>query len=472
MSSQDNWREAPDTIEAGSDGPRLLDVLVQIGLHDHICLIYESQGEQLAMPVPSIRMGLERGEKCIFIAPEKTLRDVSEGLHAIGVDVDEAMNSGRLAVASQEDTYLKNGHFEPDRMIRFLADSLEPAIASGFSGLRVVGEMTWALGGDLGTGQLIEYEAKLNHFVHDHPVAVTCQYDRNRFSPEVILNVIRTHPIVIYGNFVCSNPYYVPPEEFLAPNHAEMEVKRLLANLRDREQGNKALRELSRRLFQMQDEEHRRIARELHDSIAQELAAVSMNLGQLQKRIEGPDLITDNLLSDSMALVEHCNREIRTISHLLHPPLLDELGLRRALQDYIEGFAGRSAIATTLDVAEDLDRLPAEIETALFRVVQESLGNIHRHSGSTTAAIRIRRDAGTVRLEISDEGGGVPPGLRLRNKEMSVPVGVGIAGMRERLRQVGGQLEIESSDRGTTVRAIVPLPRNVRPENIALSGQS
>jgi signal transduction histidine kinase len=460
MSIQDDQREAPDTIEAGSDDPRLLDVLVQIGLHDHICLIYESQGEQLAMPVPSILMGLERGEKCIFIAPEKTLRDVNEGLHAIGIDVDEAMNSGRLAVASQEDTYLRNGHFEPDRMIRFLADSLEPAIASGFSGLRVVGEMTWALGGDLGTGQLIEYEAKLNHFVHDHPVAVTCQYDRNRFSPEVILNVIRTHPIVIYGNFVCSNPYYIPPEEFLAPNHAEMEVKRLLANLRDREQANKALRELSRRLFQMQDEEHRRIARELHDSIAQELAAVTMNLGQLQKRIEGPDLITDNLLSDSMALVEHCNREIRTISHLLHPPLLDELGLRRALQDYIEGFAGRSAIATTLDVAEDLDRLPAEIETALFRVVQESLGNIHRHSGTTTAAIRIRRDAGTVRLEISDEGGGLPPGLRQGNKEMSVPVGVGIAGMRERLGQVGGELEIESSDRGTTLRAIVPLPRD------------
>jgi len=460
MSSQDNWRETPDTIEAGSDGPRLLDVLVQIGLHDHICLIYESQGEQLAMPVPSIRMGLERGEKCIFIAPEKTLRDVNEALHAIGIDVDEAMNSGRLAVASQEDTYLRNGHFEPDRMIRFLADSLEPAIASGFSGLRVVGEMTWALGGDLGTGQLIEYEAKLNHFVHDHPVAVTCQYDRNRFSPEVILNVIRTHPIVIYGNFVCSNPYYVPPEEFLAPNHAEMEVKRLLANIRDREQANKALRELSRRLFQMQDEEHRRIGRELHDSIAQELVAVSMNLGQLQRRIEGRDLITDNLLSDSMALVEQCNREIRTISHLLHPPLLDELGLRRALQDYIEGFAGRSAIVTTLDVAEDVDRLPAEIETALFRVVQESLGNIHRHSGSTAAAIRIRRDAGTVRLEISDEGGGLPPGLRQGNKEMSVPVGVGIAGMRERLRQVGGQLEIESSDRGTTVRAIVPLPRD------------
>ena len=185
-----------------------------------------------------------------------------------------------------------------------------------------------------------------------------------------------------------------------------------------------------------------------------------MNLGELQRRIEGRDLITDNLLSDSMAMVEQCNREIRTISHLLHPPLLDELGLRRALQNYIEGFAGRSAIVTTLDVAEDLGRLPAGIETALFRVVQESLGNIHRHSGSTTAAIRIRLDAGTVRLEIRDEGGGLPPGLRQGIKEMAVPVGVGIAGMRERLRQVGGQLEIESNDRGTTVRAIAPLPRD------------
>jgi signal transduction histidine kinase len=147
------------------------------------------------------------------------------------------------------------------------------------------------------------------------------------------------------------------------------------------------------------------------------------------------------------------------------PRLLDVLGQIGLL----EGFAGRSAIVTTLDVAEDLGRLPADIETALFRVVQESLGNIHRHSGSTSA-IRIGRDPGTVRLEIRDEGGGLTPALRQGIKEMTV--GVGIAGMRERLRQVGGQLEIESSDRGTTVRAIVPLPRNVRPENIALSGQS
>src|ERR1700722_7743201 len=334
MSIQDDQQEARDTIEAGSDDPRLLDVLVQIGLHDHICLIYETQGEQLAMPVPSIRMGLERGEKCIFIGPEKTLRDVNEGLHAIGIDVDEAMNSGRLAVASQEDTYLRNGHFEPDRMIRFLADSLEPAIASGFSGLRVVGEMTWALGGDLGAGQLIEYEAKLNHFVHDHPVAVTCQYDHNRFSPEVILNVIRTHPIVIYGNFVCSNPYYIPPEEFLAPNHAEMEVKGLLANLRDREQANKALRELSRHLFQIQEDERRHLARELHDQMGQALTAAKIDL-QAAQRLEERTAIVQRL-DDSIAVIERLLQQVRQLSLELRPPLLDDLGLVPALRWWLD----------------------------------------------------------------------------------------------------------------------------------------
>src|SRR6202011_1357419 len=398
----DDQREAPDTIEAGSDDPRLLDVLVQIGLHDHICLIYESQGEQLAMPVPSIRMGLERGEKCIFIAPEKTLRDVSEGLHAIGVDVDDAMNSGRLAVASQEDTYLRNGHFEPDRMIRFLADSLEPAIASGFSGLRVVGEMTWALGGDLGTGQLIEYEAKLNHFVHDHPVAVTCQYDRNRFSPEVILNVIRTHPIVIYGNFVCSNPYYVPPEEFLAPNNAELEVKRLLANIRDREQANKAVRELSRRLFQIQEDERRHLARELHDHIGQALTAAKIDL-QAAQRLEERTAIVQRL-DDVIAVIERLLQEARQLSLDLRPPLLDDLGLVPAVRWCLDQQAQRADLRVEFFADPALERVDAAIETACFRVAQEALTNVVRHARAQTVSVELHRTPEALHLVVRDDG--------------------------------------------------------------------
>src|ERR1700730_8736448 len=412
MSSQDNWREAPDTIEAGSDGPRLLDVLVQIGLHDHICLIYESQEEQLAMPVPSIRMGLDRGEKCIFVAPEKTGSDVIEALHAIGIDVDEAVNSGRLAVASQEDTYLRNGHFEPDRMIRFLADALEPAIASGFSGLRVVGEMTWALGGDPGTSPLIEFEAKLNYFVRNHPVAVTCQYDRNRFSPEVILNVIRTHPIVIYGNFVCSNPYYVPPEEFLAPNHAEMEVKRLLANIRDREQAEEALRRAN-------EQERTAIVRRLDDSIA---------------------------------ILERLLQQVRQLSLELRPPLLDDLGLVPALRWYLDQQAQRDGLRVEFFADQALERVDAAIETACFRVAQEALTNAGRHARARTVSVELDRTPEVLHLVVRDDGIGFDVGTAQQGASL------GLLGMSERVALVGGELDCKSApDRGTEVHAFFPV---------------
>jgi signal transduction histidine kinase len=443
--------------EVESDGPTLPDVLGRIGLHDHLCSIYESPEERLNAPVRSIQMGLGRGEKCIYVADENTVGEVIDTLRAVGTDIDAAVKSGILTIANKSGTYLRQGRFEPDEMIRFWTDAVNAATGAGFTGLRVIGDVTWALGVHPGALRLIEYEAKLNHFVHDYPVVVTCQYDRRRFAPEVILNVIRTHPILAYGRLVCNNPYYVPPQEFLATDHAEMEVERLLANILDRENANKELRELSGRVLRIQDAEHRRIARELHDSIAQELAAVSMNLDELQKRIEGRDRAADNLLADSIALVEQCNREIRTVSHLLHPPLLDELGFERALDNYVKQFAARSGIATTLDIAPDLGRLPGAIETALFRVVQESLGNIHRHSGSPIAAIRIGRDAATVTLEIRDEGRGFPREEREGIQAIFARAGVGITGMRERLEQLGGELKIDTSERGTTVRAAVPL---------------
>src|ERR1700736_1416349 len=450
MSNQDYRREAPDTIEAGSDGPRLLDVLVQTGLHDHICLIYESQEEQLAMPIPSIRMGLDRGEKCIFIAPEKTVSDVNEALHAIGIDVDEAVTSGRLVGASQEDTYLVNGHFDPDKMIRFLADALEPAIASGFSGLRLVGEMTWALGGTPCTGPLIEYEAKLNYFVRDHPVAVTCQYDRKRFSPEVILNVIRTHPIVIYGNFICNNPYYVPPEEFLAPNHAEMEVKRLLANIRDREQANKALRELSRRLFQIQEDERRHLARELHDQLGQALTAAKIDLQAAQRLEERAAIV--RRLDDSIAVLERLLQQVRQLSLELRPPLLDDLGLVPALRWYLDQQAQRAGLRVEFFADPTLERVDAAIETTCFRVAQEALTNAVRHARARTVSVELDRTPEVLHLVVRDDGIGFDVGTAQQGASL------GLLGMSERVALVGGELDCKSAPGlGTEVHAFFPV---------------
>jgi PAS domain S-box-containing protein len=216
------------------------------------------------------------------------------------------------------------------------------------------------------------------------------------------------------------------------------------------------VRELSARLLQIQDEERRRIARELHDSVGQMLAAVSMNMAQVHHEAAalGPD--ARKALEDNTALLEQLSGEIRTISHLLHPPLLDEVGLQSALQWYIDGFSERSKIKVDLELPDHFGRLPRNLEITLFRVVQECLTNIHRHSGSSTAAIRVARSQNEVRLEVRDAGKGLPAGAQtsLSSGKLS---GVGLRGMHERLRQMGGQLDVQSNGNGTLVLATLPI---------------
>jgi len=218
---------------------------------------------------------------------------------------------------------------------------------------------------------------------------------------------------------------------------------------------NQGLRHLSARLLQMQDDERRRIARELHDSVGQTLAALTMNLTAVRTDIERLRK-TAGALADSEALVEEMTREVRTISHLLHPPLLDEAGLASALRWYIEGFAQRSQIQVVLDLPDDFERLSQESETTIFRMVQESLTNIHRHSGSKLAKVRISRSEGDVRVEVEDRGKGMTPEKQVELASAGTP-GVGIRGMRERLRQLGGNLEVRSDGKGTIVVAHLPV---------------
>jgi PAS domain S-box-containing protein len=216
------------------------------------------------------------------------------------------------------------------------------------------------------------------------------------------------------------------------------------------------VRELSARLLQIQDEERRRIARELHDSVGQMLAAVTMNMAQVHREASAlsPDAV--KALEDNTGLMEQLSVEIRTISHLLHPPLLDEVGLESALQWYIDGFSERSKINVNLQLPEDFGRLPRNLEITLFRVVQECLTNIHRHSGSSTASIRVARLQNEVRLEVRDAGKGIPKETQatLASGKLS---GVGLRGMHERLRQMGGQLDVQSNGTGTLILATLPI---------------
>ena len=226
---------------------------------------------------------------------------------------------------------------------------------------------------------------------------------------------------------------------------------------RDLHESLKQMRALTGRLVRAQDDERRRIARMLHETTAQDLAVLKMQLARLTRTEAGVSEDGRAVLTDSVELAERSMTGIRTLSYLLHPPFLDEAGLLSALRWYASGFAERSGIAVDLDLPPTLERLPQDVETALFRVVQEALINIHHHAESPSAVIRLRVDRHRLTLEIEDRGRGMPPELIAQLSTGGGAPGVGIAGMRERLQQLGGTLDIESSDRGTLVRARIPL---------------
>jgi PAS domain S-box-containing protein len=243
-------------------------------------------------------------------------------------------------------------------------------------------------------------------------------------------------------------------EEELRNARAELE-KRVEERTAELNKANESLRDLSARLLHLRDQEARRIARELHDSVGQLLAAISMNIGVVTRQIHKLDEAGARAVTENAQLVEQISAEIRTISHLLHPPLLDEIGLGSALHWYVEGFAERSKIKIQLEIPKDLGRLPTDMETAIFRIVQECLTNIHRHSGSKTATIRIIARDRRILVLAQDSGKGIPP------EKLQVSAegrrGVGFRGMIERIRYLGGHMNIHSDDKGTILTVTLPL---------------
>ncbi len=214
----------------------------------------------------------------------------------------------------------------------------------------------------------------------------------------------------------------------------------------------KANTELASRIQRLQDEERRSIARELHDSVGQLLAAITMSLASARTEASKSSNAVAAMLDDSSVMVAQVSREIRTISHLLHPPLLDVAGLCSAIRWYVDGFSERSHIRVDLDMASDLGRLSTEAEIAVFRVVQECLTNVYRHSGSDTCSLKLEREQDALRLEVRDCGRGMP---KIINGTRTS--GLGLRGMEERLRQLGGNLEIQSAESGTTIIASLPV---------------
>jgi PAS domain S-box-containing protein len=556
----------------------LLDALERLGLHDHLCSVYESQDEQFASAAPFVRIGLERGERCIYVMDgDERFEPVSAALKAAGIEVDRVIRSGALVLTAKDAAHLEGSNFDPHKILNSWKEQTAEALRIGYSGLRLTGETDWVTQGRLGMESLMKYERlATRHFAETGCLAL-CQYDRRVCTPELILNVIRTHPIVIYGDRVCENCYYVPFDEFVEPDCTVREVERLLHSVHERErtvhelklirtlidqskdaievidletfrflavnekacldlgysreellslsvfdidstldqsltkrireelrksgsviletvyrrkdgsnfpaeinikhiqldrgymvtvvrditerkEAEEDLRQLSQQLLRTRDAERRQMARELHETAGQSLAALKMTLGRLRDALPEDDETARDLVEVSVELAEDAVREVRVVSYLMHPPMLDEGGLSLALPWYARGFSERSGVKTDVEIADDFGRYPQEIETTIFRVVQEALTNVHRYSGSRTVAIRLAREGGQIRAEVRDEGCGLVLPVPAKGWDAS-PLGVGVAGMRERVKQLHGVFEIESAPgRGTTVRAILPIP--------------
>ncbi|HXN65687.1 MAG TPA: PAS domain S-box protein [Candidatus Acidoferrales bacterium] len=286
--------------------------------------------------------------------------------------------------------------------------------------------------------------------------------DGSRFWASVVITAVRDRDgkILGYGKVTRDFTERMRMHEALRKEIAEKVVAQ--ESLRESE---RSLRRLSQHLLRTQDEERKRIGRDLHDSLGQYLSVLKMKMESVDA---GKFLAADRVheqLTECIQLAEESIKEVRTISYLLYPPMLEEMGLKCAIPWYLDGFTKRSGIATSFDASADFGRLSADAELAVFRVLQESLTNIHRHSGSPTAAIRLLQENRAVVLEISDRGKGMDPaGAHQSNGNGSGSLGVGLRGMTERMQQLGGTLEVASSSQGTIVTARIPM------EAVAIAG--
>ena len=244
-------------------------------------------------------------------------------------------------------------------------------------------------------------------------------------------------------------------------------VSTLLAQLAMRARAEKSVRRLSAHILGAQDAERRRLARELHDGVGQLFAGIKMEMDMLKK--EGPAQAAPEIVDSCRRMAEQGLSETRTLSYLLHPPMLDELGFQHAVKWYVEGFSNRSNIAVRLKFSQPFQRLPKQVELVLFRVIQEALANIHRHSESQDAEINVAEQSGVVRISIRDYGKGIPEEMLRNIEQTSSGAGVGLGGMRERVAELDGRFSIESGSGGTTLLISIPLPL---PEESAANGDS
>ena len=423
----------------------------QIGPADHVCTLYEQRDEEVAIAVSYIRAGLDRGELCVCVVDDGG-ESILDALASEGVDIDAEMRKGRLEFLEKP---LAQGLQTRD-MLGKIEQYASGSRKAGHAGFRIVGEMTWTLDGDLKALAELEARLNLNRVWERHACAGLCQFDMRRFTPETLREMIIVHPLVVIGDRICRNPYYVAPELYLSPDWPLHEADWMMRNLEQLQQSQDSLRasqeryrSLSRRLLEQQEHERGALARELHDQLGQSLVAILLNL----KAIEGElSPASRERVPESMQIIEKMIEQVQTLAFELRPSMLDQFGLVLALRNLVTRHGELAGVRASFTATPTDARAPVEIETACFRIVQEALSNVARHARARHVEVTLTAQDGALEVTVSDDGVGFNV-ERLRT-------GLGLVGMGERAELAGGRLDIESAPgAGTTLRARFPLGR-------------
>jgi PAS domain S-box-containing protein len=376
-----------------------------------------------------------------------------EGLKQLGRNWQEIEDRFRLFVASVQDYAI----FMLDPAGNVVSWNRGARRIKGYEASEIIGKnfANFYPGEDVRSGKPameLEVAAREGRFEDE---GWRVRKDGSQFWANVIITAIRDESGHLVGFGKVTRDITDRMQAQRALDHLNQELRKEVLERRATERrladSEGSLRSLSLHLLRTQDEERKRIGRDLHDSLGQLLTALKLGLASIKS-----DAQTGDIVSRCSHLADDCIREVRTISYLLYPPMLEELGLKSAIPWYLDGFTERSGIKTSFECAADFDRLPRDAELGLFRVLQESLTNVHRHSESLVADVRLRMEADSAVLEVEDAGKGIRGELLEDSAELP-PTGVGLRGMNERMRQLGGRLEISSNAQGTTVTAIVPV---------------
>ncbi len=461
------------------------------GDHPHGVQFYSQDKFLLEELSGYIGNALRAGDAALVVATDQHRNGLLQWLAAQGLDVTTPVAQGRLVLLDARQTlasFSVEGEPNQDRFNEVVGAIITKAKGASRGELQrvaIFGEMVALLWADGKAQAAIRLEQFWNALAQKQSFSLFCAYPMSSFKRQedagLLLQVCNEHSAVLptesYMGLASENERFrsitqlqqkakaletevaehkrlrQELELHVQARTAELQSKnaQLVEEITRREDAETSLRTLTSQLMLIRDEERRRVAHELHESTAQVLATLSMNLSVLGDVCEAGNTNASKLISESAVLVEGLLGEVRQLSHLLHPPTLDEMGLPSALQWYSDQFTKRTDIRVTLEIPSNFGRFSREKEIAMFRVVQESLANVYEHSGSATATVRLSKSSGHVCVQVSDLGRG------MSSESAPNSTAIGINGMRERLRQLGGFLTIHSTSRGTLVTADLPI---------------